>query len=156
MTTVAISGPGALAADPAVSTVYVATGTDSLSMIDSDRCNALRHDGCTLTPPTVNIGARASGIAVDAKTHTVYVADVGSGPTGSVSVFDAATCDANTTSGCENVQTLQVPGGNAYFVAVDAATNTVYVTTGPAKTVSVFNGAACDATDSSGQRCRIR
>jgi DNA-binding beta-propeller fold protein YncE len=147
---VPLSGPGALAADPAVSTVYVATGTDTLSMIDSERCNAFRHDGCTLTPPTVNIGARASGIAVDPKTHTVYVADVGSGPTGTVSVFDAATCNATTTSGCDDVQTLQVPGGSAYYVAVDAATNTVYVTTGPTRTVSVFDGASCDATDSSG------
>jgi DNA-binding beta-propeller fold protein YncE len=144
---ITLTHPGALAADPAVSTVYVATGMNTVSMIDSQRCNAFRHDGCTLTPPTVNVGA--SGIALDPKTHTVYVANFGS----SVSVFNAETCNASTTSGCDSVQTLQLPGGLAGSVAVDAATNTVYVTTAPASgpnTVSVFNGATCDATDSSG------
>jgi DNA-binding beta-propeller fold protein YncE len=150
---VPLSGPGALAADPAVATVYVATDTDTLSMIDSKSCNAVRHQGCPRTPPTVNVGAGPSGIAVDPKTHTVYVADLGSGPTGTVSVLDAATCNATTTSGCENVRTLPVPGGNALGVAVDAATDTVYVTTAPASgpnTVTVFNGATCNATNSSG------
>jgi len=150
---VALSGPGALAADPAVGTVFVATGTDTLSMIDSRTCNAFRHDGCTSAPPTVSVGAFPQGIAVDPNTHTVYVADFGSGPTGSVSVFDARTCNATTTSSCETVQSLPVPGGNALGVAVDAATNTVYVTTSSASgpnTVSVFNGATCDATQSSG------
>ena len=150
---VPLSGPGALVADPAVGTVYVATGTDTLSMIDSQTCNAFRHDGCTSAPPTVSVGAFPQGIAVDPETHTVYVADFGSGPTGSVSVLDARTCNATTTSSCETVQTLPVPGGNAVGVAVDTATNTVYVTTAPASgpnTVSVFNGATCDATQSSG------
>ena len=150
---VTLSGPGALAADPTAGTLYVATGTDALSMIDSQTCNAFRHDGCRLTPPTVSVGAFPQGIAIDSETHTVYVADFGSGPTGSVSVLDARTCNATTTSSCENVHTLQVPGGNAVGVAVDTATDTVYVTTAPASgpnTVSVFNGATCDATDSSG------
>ena len=40
---------------------------------------------------------------------------------------------------------------NQETLAVDAATNTVYVVTfGPAEPVSVFNGATCNATDSSG------
>ncbi len=141
---ITLAHPGPLAADPAVSTVYVATGTDTVSMIDSRTCNAFHHDGCTSDPPTVGVGARG-GIAIDPKTHTVYVAD-----SGNVSVFDARTCNATTTNGCKNVQTLQVPSGNAIGVAVDAATNTVYVATGPTRTVSVFNGATCDATDSSG------
>ncbi len=68
---VALSGPGALAADRTVGTVYVATGTDALSMIDSQTCNAFRHDGCTSAPPMVSVGAFPQGIAVDSKTHTV-------------------------------------------------------------------------------------
>jgi DNA-binding beta-propeller fold protein YncE len=159
----ALSGPGSLAADPAVSTLYVANFTgDTLSMIDTESCNAFRHHGCTLTPPTVNVGAFPQGVAVDADTHTVYVVNEGTGPSGSVSVINAATCNATTNTGCGNVHTLQVPGGNGQAVlsnqpgdllAIDAATDTIYVITvsgsGP-DTVSVFNGATCNASDSSG------
>ena len=122
-------------------------------MINSQTCNAGDHHGCTPTPPTVTVGAFPQWIAVDRATHTVYVANAGSGTTGSVSVFDDRTCNATTTSGCGNVRTLQVPGGNADAIAVDPATNTVYVTTIPRSgpsTVSVFNGATCNATHSGG------
>ena len=74
--------------------------------------------------------------------------------TGSVSVFDDRTCNATTTSGCGDVRTLQLPGGNGLAVTVDPATDTVYVTTAPASgpdTVSVFNGATCNATQSGGE-----
>ena len=78
----------------------------------------------------------------------------------SVSVFDAETCNATTTSGCENVQTLQVPGGNAVSVAVDAATNTVYVTTvpasGPTPCRSSTGRLATQLTALDAHRCRIR
>ena len=150
---VTLSGPSALAADPAAGTVYVATGTDTLSMINSQTCNSGDHHGCTPTPPTVTVGASPQGIAVDQRTHTVYVANAGSGPAGSVSVFDDRTCNAAATSGCGNGHTLQVPGGHAAAIAVDPVTDTVYVTTIPGRgpsTVSVFNGAACNATHSTG------
>jgi len=68
-------------------------------------------------------------------------------------VFDDRTCNATTTSGCGDVRTLQLPGGNGLAVTVDPATDTVYVTTAPASgpdTVSVFNGATCNATHSGG------
>ena len=100
-----------------------------------------------------------AGIAVNPRTHTVYVANSGSGKTGSVSVLNDQTCNATTTSGCTNTHTLQVPGGNAQAIAVNPATDTLYVATNPASgpngdsspsTVSVFNGATCNATDSSG------
>jgi DNA-binding beta-propeller fold protein YncE len=157
-----LAGPGALAADPAVGTVYIvadtnaASGTNTVAMINSRTCNASRHDGCTAKPPTVTVGTSPQGIAVNPRTHTVYVANSGSGKTGSVSVLDDQTCNAATTRGCTNVRTLQVPGGNAAAVAVNPVTDTVYVVTAPAggdsspSTVSVFNGATCNATTSSG------
>jgi YVTN family beta-propeller protein len=159
-----LAGPGASSADPAVGTVYIVVGTNGIgpntvAMINSRTCNASRHDGCTAKPPTVTAGAGPSGIAVNQRTHTVYVANFGSGKTGSVSVFDDQTCNAATTSGCQNVRTLLVPGGNAAAVAVNPVTDTVYVATQPPSgpngptspsTVSVINGATCNATDSSG------
>jgi DNA-binding beta-propeller fold protein YncE len=156
---IALTGPGGSAADPAVATVYVTTGTDTVAMINSQTCNTSRHDGCTPMPPTVKVGAFPGAVAVDPRTHTVYVANHGSGKTGSVSVLDDQTCNATITSGCTNARTLHVPGGNAAAVAVNPVTDTLYVTTNLASgpngdsspgTVSVFNGATCNATDNSG------
>jgi YVTN family beta-propeller protein len=149
---ITLPGPGALTADPAVATLYIATDTNTLSMINTRTCNAYRRDGCTPAPPTVTVGAVPAGIAVNRPTHTVYVAS-GSGTTGSVTVLDDRTCNAATTTGCKNARTLHVPGGAASAIAVNPATDTIYVTTSPASgpsAVSVFNGATCNATDGSG------
>jgi DNA-binding beta-propeller fold protein YncE len=156
---ITLSRPGNLAAAPAVATLYVPTGTNTVAMINTKACNARRHHGCTLAPPTVTVGTYAAGIAVDQRTHTVYVASFGSGKTGSVSVLDERTCNATTTTGCASAHTLQVPGGNPQAIAVNPATDTLYVATdppsgptGPGKpsTISVFNGATCNATNTSG------
>jgi DNA-binding beta-propeller fold protein YncE len=157
---IALTGPGASAADPAVGTLYVTTGANTVAMVNSRTCNASHHDGCTAAPPAVNVGAFPGGVAVNPRTHTVYVANHGSGKTGSVSVLDDQTCNAAaTTSGCQGARTLKVPGGNAAAVAVNPVTDTIYVATDPASgptgdsspsTVSVFNGATCNATDNSG------
>jgi DNA-binding beta-propeller fold protein YncE len=150
---ITLPGPGALIADPAVATLYIATNTNTVTMINTWACNAWRHSGCTTAPPTVTVGTFPAGIAIDRPTHTVYVASSGSGKTGSVSVLDDRTCNATTTTGCRSVRTLHVPGGHASAIAVNPATDTIYVTTIPASgpsIVSVFNGATCNATDSSG------
>jgi YVTN family beta-propeller protein len=156
---IALTGPGASAADPAVATLYVTTGANTVAMVNSQTCNASRHDGCTAAPPMVTMGAGPVGVAVNQRTHTVYVANHGAGMTGSVSVLDDQTCNATTTSGCKSARTLRVPGGNAGAIAVNPATDTLYVTTAPPlgpngysspSTVSVFNGATCNATSTSG------
>ena len=68
-------------------------------------------------------------------------------------MIDARTCNATDQAGCANLQTLQVPGGNPDDIAVNPATDTIYVATitgsGP-DLISVFNGATCNATDTSG------
>ena len=156
---IALTGPGASAADPAVATLYVTTSSNTVAMVNSRTCNASRHGGCTAAPPTVTMGAGPVGVAVNQRTHTVYVANFGSGKTGSVSVFNDQTCNTTTSSGCKSPRTLHVPGGNAAAVAVNPATDTLYVATHPPSgpngfsspsTVSVFNGATCNAIDTSG------
>jgi DNA-binding beta-propeller fold protein YncE len=141
---------GGLAADPAVHTTYVASGANLVSMIDTSACNAFHASGCSATPPTVTVGTYPSAVALDPTTHTVYVANAGSGSTGTVSVFDDRSCNATDQAGCAAVETLQVPGGNPFDVAVDSATDTIYVATitasGP-DLISVFNGATCNATN---------
>ncbi len=144
---------GGFAVDAAVHTTYVATGSNAVSMINTRTCNAYRPSGCANTPPTVNVGDNSHAIAIDRRTHTVYVANAGSAASGTVSVLNADTCNATSSAGCADIATLQVPGGSPDDIAVDAATDTVYVATitdsGP-DLVSVFNGATCDATDTSG------
>jgi DNA-binding beta-propeller fold protein YncE len=154
-----LSEPGALTADPTVATLYVPTGTHAVAMVNTRACNAHRHHGCATAPPTVTVGKFPAGIAVNPVTHTVYIANSGSATTGTVTVLDQLTCNATTTKGCANVHTLQVPGGNPAAIAVNPATDTLYVATdppsgpaGPGKpsTITVFNGATCNATNSSG------
>jgi DNA-binding beta-propeller fold protein YncE len=157
----AITLPGASnpTADPAVATLYVPNGPHTVAMISTRTCNARRHHGCTPTPPTVTVGAGPSGVAVDHATHTVYVANGGTGKTGTITVLNERTCNATTTTGCSHTRTLHVPGGNAGAIAVNPATDTVYVVTfppsgpkgpGKASIISVFNGATCNATTSTG------
>jgi DNA-binding beta-propeller fold protein YncE len=150
---VAISGPGELAADPAVHTTYVTSGTSTVSMIDTSGCNASHPSGCATTPATAMVGDNPSAVAVDGQTHTVYVANAGKGSSGSVSVIDAATCNATDRAGCGTPATLRVPGGKPDGIAVDAATGTIYVATitssGP-NLISVFNAATCNAAHTTG------
>ena len=150
---VAMAGPGGSAADPAVHTTYVTSGTHTVSMIDTSRCSASHPSGCAATPATVTAGDNPSAVAVDQQTHTVYVANAGKGSSGTVSVINAATCNATSTAGCPKLATLQVPGGNPDGIAVNAATGSLYVATltssGP-NLISVFNAATCNATHTTG------
>ncbi len=152
---VAVPAPGLPAVDQAVHTAYVPSGVGRVSMIDTDRCNAARYWGCAQSPPQATVGPNPAAVAVDPRTGTVYVANFGSefAPAGTVSVIDAATCNASDKAGCRSASTLHVPGGNAVNVKVDAATDTIYVATitdsGP-DLLSVFNGATCNATSTAG------
>jgi DNA-binding beta-propeller fold protein YncE len=148
------TGVSAIAVDTAVQTAYVANGnTNTVSMINTRKCNASSLKGCDKKLPTAAVGVSPSGIAVDSGTHTVYVTNAGSGATGTVTVIDASKCNAKHSSGCSNVKTLQVPGGNPDGLAINQATDTIYVATitssGP-NIISVFNGATCNATQSHG------
>jgi DNA-binding beta-propeller fold protein YncE len=150
---VSLPGPGPLATDSAVHTAYVTNGNDAVSMIDTASCNAHRLLGCAKTPPQLTAGENPDGVAVDAASHTVYIANSGAGATGTVSVIDDRTCNTFDQAGCADQKTLQVPGGNPDGILVNPANDTVYVTTivpsGP-DLISVFNGATCNATTTSG------
>lgn len=89
---------------------------------------------------------------MDQATDTVYVANSG-GDT--VSVIDGANCNANVTSGCAAAPPTVPVGTGPDAVAVDETTNTIYVTSGffdftPTATMSVIDGATCNASTSSG------
>jgi DNA-binding beta-propeller fold protein YncE len=154
-------GSGGLAADPAVATTYVATGmnsvssgADTVSMINTTECNAFHANGCSKAAQAVTAGTNPDAAAVDRATHTLYVADFGAGPTGTVTVFDDRTCNATDHAGCAATSTLSVPGGNPVDIAVNPHTDTIYVATvtsdGGPNLISVFNGATCNANVSTG------
>jgi YVTN family beta-propeller protein len=146
------SPPEALAVNEATDTIYVADGnTDTVSVIDGATCNATNHSGCSLAPATITVGAGPDGMAVNQATDTVYVANGGvTGPGDTVSVIDGAICNALTTSGCGQVPPSVLVGNGPSGVAVDTSTDTVYVTDGDDNTISVINGATCNATNHTG------
>jgi DNA-binding beta-propeller fold protein YncE len=122
-------------------------------MINTRTCNTHHLAGCAHTPAQATVGTFPAAIAADLPAHTVYVANFGSGKTGTVSVLNARTCNATRTTGCTRQPALQVPGGHPDGLAVNAATGTLYVATitahGP-NLISVFNAATCNAITTAG------
>jgi YVTN family beta-propeller protein len=157
--------PRGIDVDQATDTIYVTnlgvneTG-DTVSVIDGDTCNSYDHAGCAQTPPTVTVGVAPFDLAVDQVTDTVYVANTGqlggAGPIvgDTVSVIDGATCNDTQHLGCGKALATITVGPFPFGVAIDQASNTIYVAdnnggTGPAS-LSVIKGATCDATNISG------
>lgn len=144
------NGPQGTAFDRATDTVYVANqGDNTVSVVDARHCNSLDTSGCAQTPATAPTGAGPFAIAIDDATHTVYVANQDDG---TVSVIDAATCNGQNQSGCADAGPTIAAGPTPFGIAVDRRTDTVYVTDvgDDAGTVSVINGATCNAITTTG------
>jgi DNA-binding beta-propeller fold protein YncE len=156
-------GPSLLAVDPATHTIYVANGNndngpdaggDTVSVIDSRRCDARDVSRCKGPWPTIKVGELPSGIAVDEATDTVYVTSVGDD---TVSVFNGATCDALNVSGCGQTPAEVPVGLEPIDLVADLSNHTVYVANygapaiggspGDSATVSMINSATCTGSD---------
>ncbi len=119
--------PIAVVVNPTLNHVYVATTLSnsavnpSVSVIDPVQKKVLK---------TVTVGNNPSGLAFNAVTNTVYVANQGDG---TVTVIqDGATIGSN----------VLVPVGNSpTAVAVNAATNQIYVTNQGSNSLTVIDGA---------------
>jgi len=132
-------------------TLYADNYTDNtMSMIDVATCNAQVTTGCGRMPKTVRAGTgpHPDAFGLNLSTHTIYVANA---PTNTLSLLDASTCNATTTSGCARLQSDSLPTGRLpQWVTVNQTTDTLYVPNGDSSNVSVLNGAACNATVQSG------
>jgi DNA-binding beta-propeller fold protein YncE len=134
--------------DQATGTVYVANANDNtVSMIDKPRCNAHVTSGCSQPPPTVNVGNAPDGLALDRATDTVYVVNANDN---TISTINDSTCNATDNSGCGHPPGRVRVGHDPDWVVVAPATDTVYVTNLGDATMSVVNGATCNATTHSG------
>ena len=104
-------GPDYEVVDEPAHTLYVAnvhgdntTGANgelvgTVSVIDTAACNGAHLAAChSTTVATVPTGEYPDGLAVDPRTHTLYVANDGDDD---VSVIDTAKCDATDKIGCE-------------------------------------------------------
>jgi DNA-binding beta-propeller fold protein YncE len=124
-------------------TLYVADlGAGTVSVLDASRCNAMNTSGCGKRPATVRVGAFTGGIALDSRTNTVYVT---SQVTSDVWVIDGRSCNARVKSGCARAPMRVAAGPGARGIALNERTDTVYVANTAAGTVSVINGATCNA-----------
>jgi DNA-binding beta-propeller fold protein YncE len=121
-----------------------------VSVVNTATCNATRLAGCDQTPPSVAVGGGPLGLDVDHRNGTLYVADGNGGMGNTVSMINTATCNAENHLGCGQTPTTVAVGSGPALLAVDQATNTIYVPNSRADTVSMINGATCNATDTSG------
>lgn len=138
------------AQNPQTQTLYVTnSGSNTVSVVDLAKCNILRPTGCAHGWPLITVGNQPLGLAVDAATNAIYVANAGDG---TVSVINGATCDASNTSGCRRKPTTVRAGAFAYAVAVDPVTNAVFIANQDATpgTVSVIDGNSCNASRPAG------
>ena len=146
--------PVAAVINPATRTLYVANlAGGSVSVINSATCNAVTTRGCGQPARTVIDKAGPDWIDVNPVTDTVYTANSGtaSPPTGdTVSVINGTTCNGTDHSGCGRAPVTVTVGSGPFGVAVDQTTNTVYTANSNDGTVSVINGALCNARVTSG------
>jgi DNA-binding beta-propeller fold protein YncE len=148
---IGVPNAGVGAVDDVTHTLY-ASGTSSISVINTATCNATTTAGCSAKAPTISIGTARSIPALNPTTQTLYVAF---GKTGNkVAAINAGTCNAQTTSGCAQTPGVVDVGAGTNQLAVSTATNTIYApAAGPnfsGDTVAVINGTTCDAADLSG------
>jgi len=144
--------PVAAAFNPATRTVYVANvASGSVSVIDAAGCNAVTTRGCGHAVKTIKDRFGPDAVDVDVATDTVYAANCGlSGNGHTVSVINGAACNGHTGRGCGRAPRIVKVGSGAFWVSVDQATDTVYVANNNDGTVSVINGARCNATTTAG------
>jgi YVTN family beta-propeller protein len=137
-------GPFAVAVSERTDSVYVADLlAPVVSVIDGRTCNATDVKGCRRTPSTVNVGETPGGIAINAKTNTIYVTGQVSDD---VSVIDGNTCNGQVRRGCSRPPLRVSAGAGARGIAINEATDTIYVANTAAGTVSVIDGASCNAS----------
>jgi DNA-binding beta-propeller fold protein YncE len=105
-------------------------------VINGAACNAATTTGCDQTPPTVTAGFGPAGITFDPTSRSVIVANI---EDTSVSVINAASCNAIIAFGCRRAQPKFPVGRAPSAVAIDPVLGTIYTSNGD-NTISVISG----------------
>ena len=144
-------GPPVL--DATTATLYLPYGADAnrIAVANVADCKADVTSGCAQRPAVVKVGGVVFFVAVSTKADAVY-APIVSGDT--VEVINGATCNGADHSGCGHITATATVGPDPYGVAVDDATDSVYVANnndgdGPG-TLSVIDSETCNGTDTAG------
>jgi DNA-binding beta-propeller fold protein YncE len=119
------------------------SGSGTASTSASGRSSAIASAAAT----TSGVVDGAVFAAQDQKTETLYVTNSGSA---TVSVINMARCNSRNMSGCARKWPVVAVGMVPLGIAVDEATDTIYVANASDGTVSVINGATCNAGDTPG------
>jgi DNA-binding beta-propeller fold protein YncE len=136
--------------NPATRTLYVANPAGSVIVINGASCNAVTTAGCGQPARRVVDTQGPAAIDVDLATDTVYAVNTGTGNGNTVSVIDGSRCNGSTGTGCGVAPRAITVGNGAFWDAVDQASHTVYVANNNDGTVSVIDGAHCNAMVVSG------
>jgi DNA-binding beta-propeller fold protein YncE len=153
----------AITVNTKTNTIYATSGDptgspsfgDSVYVIDGRTCDATHRAGCAKTPAAISLGsnpvvgdANPYGITVDQATDTIYTANLWDGEgAGTVSVINGATCNAQTSSGCDQTPATAPAGFGAIAITLDPTTNQVYATNIEDTSVTTINGNTCNATN---------
>jgi len=136
--------PAPFGYNPTTQTLYVSAQVASDAwVLDGSRCNATKTDGCTKQAPMASTGNGPAGLDFNPNTKTVYVAIEGEAK---VSVVDENACNQHKTAGCNQTWPTIPVGTTPFRVAINKTTNTVYVSNRGDGTLSVINGATCNAS----------
>jgi DNA-binding beta-propeller fold protein YncE len=140
----------AAAVNPATGTLYVASPLGDVFVVDAAGCNTVTTRGCTRPVRKIKDSKGPAALDIDVATDTIYAANAGSGNGNTVSVIDGATCNGTDGSGCGRAPHIITVGSGAFWAAVDQASDTVYVANNNDGTVSVIDGARCNAQVTAG------
>jgi DNA-binding beta-propeller fold protein YncE len=150
-------GPAGVAVDTATNTVYVADTQDggpvhegTVAVVNGATCDASHPSGCAAQkPPQVTVGRDSDGLAVDHRTHSVFITNP---LDDTVSVLNAAACNGTHASGCNRRPPTIAVGGAPAWPVIDAARRTIYVADAVSNNIAVLSDLTCTAQAPAGCR----
>ncbi len=139
------AGADGIDLDSASGTVYAASagddGTDTtLSVIDGTRCNGADGSGCSDPPTIVRVGSGPGWVTVDRQTRTVFISNGGDG---SVSVLDAARCNARHPARCPTQAASLAIGSGGFGMSIDPRLHTLFAINANDDTLSAIDTRSC-------------